>query len=114
MALLGARSYTVTRTAGAYVNGIWTDLAVETIRVRGSLQPMSGRDLDQLPEGERTAGQWKLYTETELRTSATGPADTLQARGRALKVMAEIPWPDHTQGVPHRKYRLAEPGEDGR
>ena len=120
MAILGARTLWVQRKPGVYVDGVWTGSGgEERFSIRGSLQPISGRELQLLPEGERTREQFKLYTKAELltsRDSAAAPtkADMVEHRGRLLKVMAEIPWTDHRAGVPHRKYRLTGPGEDGR
>lgn len=89
--MLGATLLTVTRTAaGTYVDGVWTPGATSTFGIEGSLQPMSGRELLLLPEGERAAARWKLYTETALLTAdeaAQTEADRVSWNGRSLVVV---------------------------
>ena len=62
MRLLGALGLSVTRTDGSYVDGVWTPGVASTFAIEGSIQPMSGRELLLLPEGQRSRGAWTLYT----------------------------------------------------
>ena len=55
------------REPGKVVRGRYQRGAVsETFPASGSLQPMTPRDLERLPEGTRTNGAKKLYTTCKL------------------------------------------------
>jgi hypothetical protein len=119
MAILGATTHTVTRSAtGLYVDGDYTRTTT-TLDISASVQPLTGVDLQRLPEAERTAGRYKLYTETELLTSRelSGEllaADTVPFDGLDMRVIRELDMQMHVGGVPHYKYVLGVPdGEDG-
>ncbi len=119
MALLGATSHTVTRSA----TGSFVDLeyarTTTTLNIVASVQPLSGIDLRRLSEAERTAGRYKLYTETELFTSRESggellAADTVPFDGHDMRVIRQLDMTMHINGVPHYKYLLGVPdGEDG-
>lgn len=112
--MLGAVELNVTRTSGSYVEGVWTPAAPSTFDIEGSLQPLNGRELLLLPEGERSKGSWKLYTEpeVELRVAEAGgaaEADTVAWEGRTLRVVGRLDHGHHTGlTLQHRKYLLRE------
>ena len=62
--MLGQRTYTITRQSGGSTgtDGIWTPGAESTLTIRGSWQPLTGRELEQLPEGYRERARAKLNT----------------------------------------------------
>lgn len=63
------RKFSVERgSAGAYVNGAFVPGATTTLVVLGSVQPLNGRELENLPEGQRVKESIKIYTATELKT----------------------------------------------
>lgn len=66
--------YTVLRTtAGTIVKGHYTPSNdVDELTVAGSLQPVSGRELQDLPEGQRGDEVRVLYTRTEIKTREPG------------------------------------------
>lgn len=66
-------TYEVTRPSGAYQAGRWVEGAPELLQVRAVVQPASGRDLQRLPEGQRTRETISIWCLVELRT-ATVPA----------------------------------------
>lgn len=113
---LGAQNYTVRRSeGGAFVDGDFAPGLVVEFVAFGSLQPTTGRDLEFLPEGERTRGGFKFYTDAELIT-ADEPgrlADRLVANGRELLVRAVLDYMPHATGAPHWKYFVNEPAADG-
>jgi hypothetical protein len=85
-------SYTVTRRAtGAYASGIWVDGATSTITIRAHVQPVTGRDLKTLPEGQRTEDARIVYTTTELKATAGGP-DSIAIGGEAYEVIKVETW----------------------
>jgi hypothetical protein len=59
----------------------------QTFTAFGSLQPLSGAELDRLPEGYRTKETRAFWTNSLLRTS--GPDGTATAEGEADVVTAE-------------------------
>ena len=87
-------TYTVTRsTPGAVTNGRKSASSSSTFTIEASEQPLSGRDLRALPEGERTDDKIKLYTETELRTrTGTHEADTIVIGSYTYKVITVQTW----------------------
>jgi hypothetical protein len=102
-----------TLTAG----GEAIDVALSEITVPGvapetrrtaviSLQVISGRELQLLPEGDRTKASRKGYTVTELLTTdeqARTVADRIEADGRLWEVRRVDPFPSETD-LPH--YRV--------
>lgn len=74
IALAGAGTYAVrTGAAVVYVNGIATRGAEPGIvQVLACVVPITGKDLQRLPEGERTTERRAVFTDYPLRTS--GPA----------------------------------------
>jgi hypothetical protein len=71
---LADSTLTVTTTGPDTVDtaGVVTRGEESTTTVSGSLQPASGKDLQGLPEGQRTAQSWTLYTTTPLATRTAG------------------------------------------
>lgn len=78
IAALGATEVvTITRrAAGAHdeATGIWTPGASSTLEVDAVVQPVTPRDLQMLPEGERTKEAIALFTVAALVTSDVGSA----------------------------------------
>lgn len=69
--------YLVTRRAkGTYTNGRFSGPGTSTtIRITASVQPVDGKDLVVIPDGQRTDESRKVYTATQLltRTPTTEP-----------------------------------------
>jgi len=72
-------TYTVTRTAaGTRTLGRYTAGAASTFSIEASVQPVTGRDLQAMPEGQRAEETKVVYTTTELRTrTPAGEPDTI-------------------------------------
>ncbi len=81
--------YTVTRTTnGALVKGKAQAGTNSTLSVAGSLQSVSGRELQALPESFRGDEVRVLYTLTELRTvSESHAADRVTIGGESWLVI---------------------------
>lgn len=84
--------YTVTR-AGAVefdtIPGQPTQGTPSTFVVTAVVQPVSGRDLQRLPEGVRAESARAVFTRTALVLT---PPDTLAAEGLTWQVESDEPW----------------------
>lgn len=81
--------------AGHDSHGRATTPTVASTPGLASVQPASGRDLQRLPEGERSGEVLAVWTTLELRTAdaATGVlADRLAFRGRVFEVVHVDAW----------------------
>jgi len=101
------RFATGSRTSGRFTAGAATDTAILM-----SVQPLNGRELASLPEGERSSTVLKGYTESDVRTldqiaSPQELADRIVVlSGRwagTYEARAEM---GETELLPHRKVRL--------
>lgn len=76
----------------------------------GSWQPLDGREIAMLPEGERASDRAKVFTATLLRTTdqRTGtPADLVSQDGSAwFKVLEVRPYSANAP-LPHYRVELA-------
>ena len=85
---------------GDYVDGYWVVTSWTQIVISGSLQPATGKDLANLPEGERVRGIFAVYTSSEIRTAeqATASADPgdvadeIEIGGVRYKCIHSEPW----------------------
>lgn len=70
----------------------WTSTSAT---LRGSVQPLTGHDLEQLPEGDRSRGVLVVYSYGELRTAIPGgaPSDRVTYRGVTYLVYQVQDWP---------------------
>lgn len=87
-------TYTVTRVAaGTRELGRYTHGAVTTFTVVAGIEPVTGRELKDLPEGQRGDEVVKIYTATELRTrTAGGEPDVITYRGEPWTVTGSTFW----------------------
>ena len=72
MALIAPVSITRRRpAAGSYVDGRWVAAGTTDVPLLASVQPMRGRDLERLDEGQRARDGRRLYLEgrDQLRTA---------------------------------------------
>lgn len=99
--LIAAFGETVTlirETAGHFENGRWVEGTESEIEITASIQPISGNELVNLPELQRTSETLKCYTTEILLTAdpTTGvAADEIHYRGKRWQVQSVEPW-----GVP--------------
>jgi len=107
---------TRTRTA-FWVDGVYTQSAATTATIQGSVQPVTGRDIEQMPEGEIREGKWKLYTQTALQfTDPSTPQSEAEVlvEGRWLRAVQINRWTLPGSAINHYKYILLEPGQNPR
>ena len=85
---------------GQYINGKWVpgtpdEVSDPNFEIQTSLQPISGEDLEILPEGMRTKKGYTLYPNTELRTvdqSNNIEADKVVINDEDYLVIKIFPW----------------------
>lgn len=104
---------TVTRfAASTFVNGRPQSGAASTFSATMSIQPLSGRELLNLPESQRTRQYAKAYTDVELRTvneTTKTNADRVSDGTRTFEVQAVEAWQSNGNTIaPHWKVLLAE------
>lgn len=86
-------TYTVTRDAGGYVNGVWTP-NTSTVNVLAAVQPLTGPELVRLPEGDRERAVFKVYSADEIRTR-----DEIAVSGVTYQLQNVEPWSGHWKAV---------------
>jgi hypothetical protein len=96
-------TYVVTRRGPTGVDGDGRALlsAPSTLSISASVQPLSGRDLQRLPEGMRAAERLKLYTTTPL--AAIGAPDVVTIDGDDYEVEHVERWTGFGAGADYYK-----------
>ncbi len=80
-------------TSGLYVPG-----STSTLSAQVSLQPLSMREVQLLPEGIRQKAAWKLYTGTALQIAdptANALADQFTKNGKVYEITSLGEWDTH-------------------
>jgi len=100
--------YIVTRREpGVYVEGRFVDGGSASFPGSGSVQPASGKDLQQVPEASRTREILKLFTMDELFTASETQgrdSDRVNINGIDYEVQSEIRW--RVKSLDHNQYLL--------
>lgn len=91
------------RTAGEYVDGRWIEGAETVLTIKASVQPAKDSDMQMLPEGRRFMSSFRLYTDTELRSSEEHGAncDIAALPFGDHEIVAVMPWGNGI--IPHFK-----------
>jgi hypothetical protein len=100
--MIGVVTFTRSRYgAQTNVGGVPTWAAPIEVAIRGSIQPVTGHDLEQLPEGDRSRGVLKVYSYGELLTAEPGgaPSDRVTYGGTTYLVYQSQAWPG-VGGIP--------------
>lgn len=95
-------NYQVTRrAAGTMLFGRYLPGSAITIDISASVQPVTGRQLRTLPEGQSASETRVIYTTTELKTrTPTTEPDRIRINGEAWDVINVEVW-DGNSGSPH-------------
>lgn len=97
-------------SAGAYVNGLWVEGATTDSIITASIQPLTGEDMEELPEGRRESEGYKMYTSTQVRTvqeaGSDQNADRIVFNSKEYEVHRVNPWQNNLNFniVNHYKY----------
>lgn len=89
---------TVAPDAGSMTLSYGTPIPEEPLTAFASVQPLTGRELDRLPEGDRNKERLKLYSADPLFTkeqSVTKEADILTIAGEQWEVESVQRWTDY-------------------
>lgn len=102
----------VIKRTGSRVNGRWVQAPGTKANVTGSVQPVSGKDTQFLPEGRRDVGVVKIYSNEALNVSLEGTqnsGDVVVWHGKKWEVFQELA---HANGIiNHYKYLAGYVGE---
>jgi hypothetical protein len=87
-------TYKVTRTGGgSFTNGVYALGTTSTFDITASIQPVTGRDLQVLPEGQHANETKVVYTTTELKTrDPSNAGDKITINGEAWEVFRVERW----------------------
>jgi hypothetical protein len=94
IASLNPGTYTVKRrAAGTYTQGRYTAGAQTTLSIVADVQPVTGRELRDLPEGQRGDETKLVITETELRVrQPSSESDLVTIGGEDYRVVKVERW----------------------
>lgn len=89
---------------GSRIQGKWTDGTQAPFTIQTSVQPLSARDLETLPESRRATGEsYKLYTNSVLRTIQNSEQpDQVTLFGDQFEIFSGETWSNAV--IPHNKY----------
>jgi len=100
MSLLNKETVAVKRYATTYTKGRPVKTLSSSFTARGNIQPLSGKEVLQLPEGDRTSENLWMYTATEIAVN-----DEITRLGKVYEARESQNW--STQGMlQHYKVRL--------
>lgn len=106
MSTLFPKPLTAYRKAGAYdTNGVWQEAAAASIAFNGSIQPMTGAEISNLPVGRETDGKCKIFSDTRLQISqqeGDNAGDYIQWQGFTWELIWEQAYDNDL--IPHSYY----------
>lgn len=78
----------------------------QIIPTTASIQPLTGEDLQELPEGRQSLNGYKLYTSFRIRTVTDVNPDQVEIFGQRYEVVQVFPWQNNVNFsiVNHYKY----------
>lgn len=95
-ALCGTRAtFTVIRRSdGEYIDGRWHEGTPQRLEGTGSLQPLTARDVENLPSGLRSDDAKVIFTEYNLYMEETGERkpDVVEYNGQEYQISGKADW----------------------
>ena len=107
MSTLFPRTISYKHRTAELVNGVW-EFSETDGTFTGSVQPLTGKELQFLPEGRRDIGLMKVYSNTPLSVSVEGsntPGDVVIWSGRKWEIIRELVFANDV--INHYKYIAA-------
>jgi hypothetical protein len=95
-----AQSYSILRSAGTWVNGVWQPNA-ETLQGYGRISVARPRDVEMIPEGDKIVGAMVFWSSTAIfgtRADSAGnggSSDILMWRGKKFRVLSVYQYSDY-------------------
>lgn len=91
------QSHTLHRlSSGGFVDGDWVESGETDIPITASIQPATGKDLQNLPQGRRASSVFAVFTDTAIQTAVQGAtptkADRLSIGGILHEAVHVEPW----------------------
>lgn len=111
MSTLFPKTITYVQRTATLSDGVWSETETSSTFV-GSVQPVSGKDTQFLPEGRRDTGLVKVYSNTALSVSIEGenkPGDIVIWCGKKWEIIQELSYQNDL--INHYKYLAAYIGE---
>ncbi len=107
------QSHTLHRlSSGGYVDGDWVESGETDIPITASIQPATGKDLQNLEQGRRNGAVYAVFTDTAIQTAehAVGAtpatkADRLTIGGIRHEAVHVEPWANNV--IPHYRALFA-------
>lgn len=93
---------------GSYVNGIWQEGTREDFTFLGTIQPMTGKEIESMVGARETQGMVKIYTGDDLQVSKEGTDETgdiIIFDEAEYELVKEMPYTSNL--INHRKYAAA-------
>ena len=107
MSTLFQRTISYKHRTAELVNGVW-EFSETDGTFTGSVQPLTGKELQFLPEGRRDIGLMKVYSNTPLSVSVEGsntPGDVVIWAGRKWEIIRDLVFANDL--INHYKYIAA-------
>lgn len=96
---MAGKKYKVSRSRGGeYVNGYWVESERDEVEILASIQPLSGKETLNIPEGDRNRERRKIYSADELRVglqSNQADADIITIDDKQWEVETVEAWPQY-------------------
>ena len=108
MSTLFPRTIQAEHRTGSFVRGDWGVTTVENFTFTGSVQPLTGKETEFLPENRRDTGLVKIYSNAPLAVSLEGSntaGDVVIWAGKRWEVVQELVYANGL--VEHYKYIAA-------
>jgi len=105
MSTLFPKTITYQQVAGSFINGVYTKVNTPSTFI-GSVQPVTGKDIESLNVGREDRGKVKIYSNTPLNVSIEGiqtkPGDVVEWQGQKWEVIQEMIFQNDL--IEHYKY----------
>lgn len=90
------RSY----ATGSYINGVWVQGASTDQQITASIQPITGEEMESLPETRRESEGYNMFTSTRVRTvqeaGSNLNADHVIFNNKEFEIYDVKPWQNNS------------------
>jgi len=96
-------------SVGSYVNGVWVEGSPTDSTITASIQPITGEEMQELPEARRESETYNMYTSTTILTvqqaGSNQNPDRVLFFGKEFEVFDVRPWQNNTNFTIVNHYR---------